>query len=220
MATWAKAAISSILGWAVLGAMLFFPAGTIHYWQGWAFCAAMFAGSILILPSLLRDRDLLERRMNLKETDPGHMAVQIIAMLALTFAIGFSAVDYSQGWSHVPTALNIVGDVLVFGAFYVQFLVLRENRYASATIKIVDGQHVISTGIYAHIRHPWYVNLMLLSLGAPLALGSWWGLLNAIPMLVTLIWRLRSEEHFLIEQLPGYDAYIETVRWRLLPGVY
>lgn len=220
MATKFKAAIGGIVGWTALGAIIFFPAGTINYWQAWGLIAAMAAGSALITPVLLRDLDLLERRMNIRESDPGHMAVQIIAMLALTFATGFSAVDWGQGWSHVPVGLNILGDILVFGAFVVQFLVLRENRYASATIHIAEGQHVISTGIYAHVRHPWYINLMLLSIGAPLALGSWWGLLNVIPMLATLIWRLRSEEDFLIEHLSGYSAYMKKVRWRLLPGVF
>ena len=97
---------------------------------------------------------------------------------------------------------------------------LKENRFASATIEIAPDQRVISSGIYAYIRHPWYVGLLLLYIGLPLALGSYWALLVDLPMLASILWRIKTEERFLIDNLPGYSDYLAKVRWRLLPGVF
>jgi protein-S-isoprenylcysteine O-methyltransferase Ste14 len=104
--------------------------------------------------------------------------------------------------------------------FYLIFLVFKENTFASSTIEIATGQRVISTGPYAVVRHPMYTGGLLYLLAMPLALGSWWGLVAAAGFVPVLAWRLLDEERFLSRNLPGYDVYCATIRWRLIPGIF
>jgi protein-S-isoprenylcysteine O-methyltransferase Ste14 len=100
------------------------------------------------------------------------------------------------------------------------FFVVKENSYAASTIQIAEGQKVISTGPYSVVRHPMYAGALLLLIGMPLALGSWYGLLGILLVLPVLIWRLLDEERFLCRNLPGYSEYAAKVRWRLLPRLF
>jgi protein-S-isoprenylcysteine O-methyltransferase Ste14 len=120
----------------------------------------------------------------------------------------------------VPLPVAILGYVLTALGFYITFLVYKENPFASATIKVTGDQRVISTGLYAVVRHPMYAGGLLYLLGTPLALGSYWGLLALAAMSPFLLWRLFDEERFLSKNLPGYAEYCAKVRWRLVPGVF
>ena len=215
-----KAMIQGTIASAVAWAMIFVGAGTLEYWQGWALLAVSVIGSIPISSVLLRDRELLQRRMNIKEREAGHMALQILLILCFVASISISLTDYRRAFSAVPVPVNAIGDLSVAAGFLTFYAVLRLNRFASATIEVAQDQRVISTGIYAYVRHPWYIGLILLFVGMPLALGSYWGLLVLLPILAMLVWRLLSEEHYLTEHLVGYSDYLEKVRWRLLPGVF
>jgi protein-S-isoprenylcysteine O-methyltransferase Ste14 len=150
-------------------------------------------------------------------------ATQKVAMvLAIAGFIGLvagSALDHRFGWSSVPP-VSIVGDGLVALGFLLVFVVLRQNRYAAATVQVADGQTVVATGPYAVDRHPMYAGALPLLVGTPLALGSWWGLLALIIFVPALIWRLLDEERFLHRNLPGYTDYSQRVRWRLIPGIF
>jgi protein-S-isoprenylcysteine O-methyltransferase Ste14 len=130
------------------------------------------------------------------------------------------ALDHRLVWSKLPLCAVITGDILTAVSFYIMFLVFRENSFASATIEIAEDQKVISTGLYAFVRHPMYAGGSLLFIGTPLALGSCWGLLAFSIVLPALIWRLLDEENFLAKNLPGYVDYCAKVRWRLIPGVF
>lgn len=212
--------LRGLLGVLVAWAIIFYGAASISYWQGWLFFAVVVAGGALVSTVVRHDPELLKRRMNFRERSAGHMAAQIVAIASLLFIFGFSPFDHRIGWSHVPAAVSIIGAIIAALAFVTQFLVLRENRFASATIEISEGQHVVSTGIYAYIRHPWYLGLIFLALGAALTLGSFWALLALVPLLATLVWRLRDEETFLMAHLTGYSEYMILVRYRLIPGIY
>jgi protein-S-isoprenylcysteine O-methyltransferase Ste14 len=131
-----------------------------------------------------------------------------------------SAVDYRLGGSQVPSAVVILGDVLIIIAYLGIYFVFRENSYGAATIQIAEGQKVISTGPYAVIRHPMYSWALLMLLGIPLALGSWFGLLMLVPAVAGIVWRLQDEERFLAKNLPGYSEYRRKVQYRLLPFVW
>jgi protein-S-isoprenylcysteine O-methyltransferase Ste14 len=129
--------------------------------------------------------------------------------------------DHRFRWSPgVPAFLSLFGDALAVLGVVVYFLVIKENRYAASTIEVVEGQTVVSTGPYAIVRHPMYSGAILVLLGAPLALGSWWGLLFAPLFIAWFAWRLLDEERFLRLNLPGYDAYMRAVRYRLVPHVW
>lgn len=217
----------AILGFLFLvGAMalcLFCAAGTIRYWQGWAYLAVFFGSSLLISVYLFRhDRALLERRMSacpFAEQRTSQKIIMFIVSLGFIALLVLPALDFREGWSHPPVAAQIIGDILVALGFYLTFLVYRANSFTSATIQIWQGQTVISTGPYALVRHPMYAGGLLIFFGTPLALGSYWGLLAPLALLPILIWRLIDEEKFLAQNLPGYTDYQQKVRWRLLPGI-
>jgi protein-S-isoprenylcysteine O-methyltransferase Ste14 len=120
----------------------------------------------------------------------------------------------------VPDWLVLVGDALVALSFYGFFLTLRQNAFAAATVRVESDQPVISTGLYAIVRHPMYTAALALFLGTPFALASWWGLVPAALLLAALVWRLLDEESYLARSLPGYTDYQRRVRTRLVPGIW
>jgi protein-S-isoprenylcysteine O-methyltransferase Ste14 len=130
------------------------------------------------------------------------------------------ALDHRLHWSTVPLYGAIAGDVLVALGFLVVFFVYRENSFASATIEIYFGQKVVSTGLYALVRHPMYMGAIFLLVGMPLALGSWWGLVVYLLFIPALIWRILDEEKFLTMHLPGYADYKNKVKCRLMPFIW
>jgi len=207
----------------VLGLLLFVPAGSFHYWQAWVYLT-LFALSAGVITRYLMKRDptLLARRMRggpFAEKEPSQRLIMLVVSLAYVAMFLVSALDHRFRWSQVPLVATVAGDVLVVAGFYIEFLVFRENTFASATIEVGKGQTVISTGPYALVRHPMYGGGLLMLLGTPLALGSWWGFLAYIPMVPALIWRLLDEERLLAKELPGYPEYCAIVRWRLIPGL-
>ena len=131
-----------------------------------------------------------------------------------------SALDHRFGWSTVPTAVVVVGNVLVLVGLAVAELVVIQNNYAAATITVEKDQPVVSTGLYGLVRHPMYVGALILIVGMPLALGSYWGLLTIIPGVLIFVARITDEEKALRQDLAGYDEYIEKVHYRLVPGVW
>jgi len=144
----------------------------------------------------------------------------LFASIGFIALLVMPALDYRFGWSRVPIALVALGDVLVGTGFYIIFLVYCENTFASAIIEIAEDQKVISTGPYAIVRHPMYAGGLLLLLGMPFALGSYWGLLVLVAMMPFLLWRLYDEEKVLSKHLSGYVEYKRKVPSRLIPGVF
>ena len=130
------------------------------------------------------------------------------------------ALDHRLAWSRMPPYVALAGDVLVALGFLAILLVFKENTFSSATIELTPNQKLISTGPYALVRHPMYSGALVMLLGIPIALGSWWGLLVIVAMMPALIWRLFDEEKFLARNLPGYAQYQHEVRYRLIPLVW
>jgi len=206
------------------GVLLFLPAGTFDYWQAWVFIAVFVVGTMIPTIYLaVKYPDALDRR-----TRPGPLAesrtVQkliYIAIIATTVAAGVvSALDHRFGWSTVPTAVVVLGDVLVLAGLAIAEIVVIQNNYAASTISVEAEQPVVSTGLYGIVRHPMYVGALVVTVGMPLALGSYWGLLTLIPGVLAFAARITDEEKFLREELTGYDAYTEKVHYRLVPGVW
>ena len=198
--------------------MLFAPAWTLHFWQAWLYLA-IFGGSSLLITVHLWERDpaLLKRRVNAgptAEKQTTQKLIQAFASLAFIGILILPSLDRRSSWSHVPLAFVLAGDVLAALGFWIVFLVYRENSFASATIAVAPGHTVISTGPYAIVRHPMYSGALVMLLGTPLALGSWWGLLMFPPMLLVIVLRLLDEERFLRKSLAGYSAYCGARRPR------
>jgi len=208
----------------VMVALLFIPAGTLDYWQAWTFLAVYFVSSLAITLYLIKnDPKLLERRMSAGPTAEKETTQKIIMLFASLGFIGliiFPALDHRFAWSQVPPYAALAGDVLVVLGWLAIFFVFKENTFTSATIELAPDQKVISTGPYAFVRHPMYTGGIVMLLGVPIALGSWWGLLVIVGMMPALIWRLFDEEKFLARNLQGYVEYQKKVQYRLIPLIW
>jgi protein-S-isoprenylcysteine O-methyltransferase Ste14 len=219
-----KAWLSLAVLAVVMGLLLFVPAGTLRYWQGWVYLAIFTGTSALTTLDLMRrDPALLERRMRggpTAEKRPAQKIIMLATSIGFVALLVVPALDFRFGWSAVPLAGVLVGDALVVIGFFFIALVYRENTFTSATIEVAADQKVISTGPYAIVRHPMYASGSLYLVGTPLALGSYWGLLVFAAMLPFLLWRLLDEERLLAQDLPGYVEYQQRVRYRLIPFVW
>jgi protein-S-isoprenylcysteine O-methyltransferase Ste14 len=219
-----KAFSSLLFLLVVLAALLFVPAGTLDYWQGWTFLAVYFALSLAITLYLMKkDPQLLARRLRggpTAEKEPAQKIIMAVASLGFIGLIVVPALDRRFGWSQMRPALVLAGDLLVLLGWLAIFRVFRENSFTSATIELAPDQTVISTGPYALVRHPMYAGALVMLLGIPIALGSWWGVLVLAATMPALLWRLLDEEKFLARNLPGYPQYQASVRYRLIPRVW
>jgi protein-S-isoprenylcysteine O-methyltransferase Ste14 len=208
----------------LLAVFVFLPAGTLDYWEGWLFGAVFIACSLAITLHLaINDPRLLVRRMRMgprAETERAQKTIVFAALLTFAALPILSATDHRLGWSTVPPALVLVGDMLIVLAYIGFFFVFRANPYGAATVQVAEGQTVISTGPYAVVRHPMYSCALLLILAMPLALGSLWGLLLAVPAFAGLVARLLDEERYLAANLAGYTDYMRKVRYRLIPPMW
>jgi protein-S-isoprenylcysteine O-methyltransferase Ste14 len=208
----------------VMASLLFVAAGTLHYWQAWLFLAVYFAASLAITLYLVRkDPALLERRMSggpFAEKERAQRTIMFVTSVGFIALLVEPALDRRFGWSDLPAYFVLAGDLLMLLGWLGIYFVFRENSFASATIESAADQRVISTGPYAWVRHPMYAMALLMLLGIPLALGSWWGALIVIAIVPALVWRLTDEERFLLRNLPGYPEYRGRVRYRLLPFIW
>jgi len=154
------------------------------------------------------------------EKEKSQKIIVTIAFLSLAVAALIPALDHRFGWSDAPTSIVILGDALIALSYIGFYFVFKENTYGAATIRVEENQKVISTGPYAIVRHPMYTASLILMLGIPLALGSWWGFLAFVPGVPALVWRILDEERLLKRDLPGYVEYTQRVRFRLIPGLF
>lgn len=206
------------------GVLLFLPAGTFDYWQAWVFIAVFVVATMVPTVYLaVRIPDAFRRRTHggpLAESRTVQKLLMVGVMLTAVAAAVLSALDHRFGWSAVPTALVVVGDVLVIGGLAMAQIVVVQNNYAAAVIAVEAQQPVVTTGLYGIVRHPMYVGALIMMVGMPLALASYWGLLTIIPGALVFVARITDEEKALRQQLDGYDEYMRKVHYRLLPGVW
>jgi protein-S-isoprenylcysteine O-methyltransferase Ste14 len=216
--------MTSAIGLVAFILMVFVPAGTFDYWRGWAFIA-VFAAATLI-PSVylaVNNPDALRRRMQAgpgAESRPLQKVIIAVAFVSVVSMIVVSALDFRFGWSAVPAAVSVLGLVLVAAGLTVAMLVTIQNGYAAANITVETGQQLSSTGWYGFVRHPMYFGNVILMVGVPLALGSYWGLLTLLVGLAVLALRINDEEALLKQDLAGYREYMDKVHYRLMPYVW
>jgi protein-S-isoprenylcysteine O-methyltransferase Ste14 len=209
---------------AVFGVLLFLPAGTLNYWQGWLFIAVFaIAAAVSIVYMGATNPAALQRRMHggpAAETRPVQKIVVAGLVLLLAAMMVVSALDHRFGWSPVPAVVCVLGEVLVVIGLGMAMLVVVQNNYASANITVETDQKVVSTGLYGLVRHPMYFGSLIMMVGIPLALGSYWGLVLTLPCLAVFGIRILDEETMLKQELDGYNEYTQAVRYRLLPYVW
>ncbi len=201
--------------------LLFVPAWTFDYWQAWVYLGVIFIPfTCAVIFLLITDPALIERRMHTQESQPQQKWVVLLTVIWFLMIFVFPGLDHRFGWSRVAAGIVLGTDGLVFVGYLLIFLVLRENSYASRVVEVEQGQKVISSGPYAIVRHPMYVGTLVMFLLTPLALGSRWGLIVALPLIPAITARIANEEKVLAAELPDYPGYMQKVRYRLLPGVW
>lgn len=216
-----EALIKFICGLLLVGLLIFLPAGTINYTYGWLLIGLLFgpmltAGFVM----LFKSPDFLRKRLDAKEKQTAQKGV--VAFSGLMFVVGFvvAGLDFRFGWSTMPTWVIITASVLFLIAYALYAEVMRENAYLSRTIKVEEGQTVVDTGLYGIVRHPMYAVTVLLFLMIPLVLGSWYALIAFAFYPAIIVVRLKDEEALLTKELPGYAAYKQKVKYRIIPFLW
>ena len=216
-----NAAVKFIMGLAVVGALLFIPAGTFNYPNAWLFMALLFIPMIILgLVLYFKAPELLKKRMNSteKESEQKH----IVSLSALLFLAGFivCALDFRFGWTRLPFWVTIAASVLLLISYGLYCEVMRENAYLSRTVEVQENQKVIDTGLYGIVRHPMYFAVTLLFLSFPLVLGSGVGFVIFLFQPFVLVRRIKNEEAVLEKGLEGYAEYKKKVKYRLIPFIW
>ena len=210
-----------IMGLLLVGALLFVPAGTLSYVNGWLFIGLLFV-PMLILGAVLfiKSPELLKKRLDAKEKENTQKGV--VALSALLFLAGFivAGLDHRFGWTQVPRWCVILSSVILLVSYALYAEVMRENAYLSRTIKVQEDQKVIDKGLYSIVRHPMYAVTIWLFLSIPVILGSWWALLCFLPYVAVIVIRITNEEKVLEAGLEGYSDYKKRVKYRLFPFIW
>ena len=210
-----------IFGLLLIGAVLFWPAGSFNYPYGWLFIALLFIPMIPMgIVMLIKAPKLLKKRLDAKEKLGGQKSIIALSGLMFLSAFIFSALDFRFGWSSVPLWLVIVSSVLFLIGYLGYMEVMRENEYLARTIKVEEGQRVIDTGLYGIVRHPMYLATLFMFLPMPLILGSLWGLIPISLYIPLISARIIGEEKLLKKELLGYGDYTKKVKYRLIPFVW
>ena len=210
-----------LIGLIIICILLFVPAGTINYQNGWLFIALLFipmfiAGIIMFIMA----PDLLRRRLNAKEEEEEQKLVLLLSGIMFLLAFILAGLNFRFGWFKLPAIAIIMASIIFLIAYAMYAEVLRENEYLSRTVEVSENQKVVDTGLYGLVRHPMYTSTIFLFLSMPLVLDS---ILSFIVMLIyptIIIFRIRNEEKVLEKDLDGYKEYKEKVKYKLFPYLW
>lgn len=209
---------------AIMGILIFMPAWTANYLQAWLYLLTFAVSTALITIYLFKnDPNLLKRRLNAGSTaekEKSQKTIQSMASVFFCLIYIIAGFDYRFRWSNISIYISLLANIFVILGFFIVFLVFKENSYTSAIIEVDKDQKVISTGMYAIVRHPMYSGAILMLVFSAVALGSYWALLSVIALTLTIIARLLHEEKFLSKNLSGYEEYCEKVKYRLIPFIW
>ena len=208
-------------GLALVGLLLFLPAGTLAYTKGWLLIGLLFVPMLIAgFVMFLKSPEFLAKRLDVKEKQGTQKGV--VAASGLMFLAGFvvAGLDFRFGWSDVPAWVVVFAAVLFLVAYVLYAEVMRENAYLSRTIRVEAGQKVVDTGLYGIVRHPMYMATILLFLMIPVVLGSWYALIVFGVYPAIIIIRLKDEEKLLTRELPGYAEYKIKVPYRIIPYIW
>lgn len=216
-----NALIKFTCGLVMVGLLIFLPAGTLRYANGWLLMGLLFVPMLIAgFVMFFKSPDFLAKRLDAKEKQATQKGV--VALSGLMFIAGFvvAGLDFRFGWSQMSMTVTAVASILFLIAYLLYAEVMRENAYLSRTIKVEEGQKVVDTGLYGIVRHPMYLATILLFLMMPIVLGSWYALIVFALYPAIIIVRLKDEEDLLTRELPGYAAYKQKVKYRILPFIW
>ena len=216
-----SALVKFIAGVVLVGVLVFLPAGTLAFFNGWLFMGILFVPMFIAgIVMMLKNPKLLKSRLDAKEKQSDQSLV--VKLSGLMFLVGFivAGLNFRFGWLVLPKTVSIVAAVVFLAAYVLYAEVLRENTYLSRTIEVQENQKVIDTGLYGVVRHPMYSATLLLFLSMPLVLGSVYSLLIFLAYPFIIAKRIKGEEEFLEKELEGYSEYKQKVKYRLIPFVW
>ena len=210
-----------LIGLIIICILLFIPAGTLDYPNGWLFIALLFipmffAGIIM----LFKSPDLLRRRLNAKESEDEQKTVILVSGIIFLLAFILAGLNFRFGWFHLPTVVIIISSVIFLIAYIMYAEVLRENEYLSRTVEVSENQKVVDSGLYGLVRHPMYTSTIFLFLSMPLVLDSIFSFIVMLVYPIIIIFRIRNEEKVLENELIGYKEYKEKVKYKLIPYLW
>jgi len=210
-----------MLGVVLIGLILFIPANTLRYWNGWLFMGLLFVPMFIAgIIMMIKSPELLRKRLNAKEKESEQKIV--VKLSGLMFLVGFiiAGLNYRYNWILLPNYVVIISSIIFIIAYIIYAEVLRENAYLSRTIEVQENQKVIDTGLYGIVRHPMYAATLLLFLSMPLVLGS------VISFVIFLVYpfiiskRIKNEEEVLEKELKGYIEYKKKVKYKMIPYIW
>ncbi len=216
-----QAIIKVALGIVFVALLIFLPAGTLAFWQGWILMALLFVPMLFVGACLMiKSPERLRHRLNAKEQQKEQAFV--VKMSGVMFVAGFvvAGLDFRFDWSRLPVPVPIVAVLLFCFAYLLYGEVIRENQYLSRTIEVQEEQKVVTTGLYSLVRHPMYAATVLMFLSVPLILCSLYSFVIFLAYPFLIVKRIKHEEAFLLKKLAGYDAYTEKVKYRLVPFLW
>ena len=210
-----------LIGLIIICMLLFIPAGTLDYPNGWLFIALLFipmlfAGIIMIFKS----PDLLRRRLNAKENEDEQKTVILISGIIFLLAFILAGLNFRFGWFNLPSIVVIIASVIFLLAYIMYAEVLRENEYLSRTVEVSENQKVVDSGLYGIVRHPMYTSTIFLFLSMPLVLDSIFSFIVMLVYPIMIMFRIRNEERVLENELIGYEEYKEKVKYKLIPYLW
>ena len=216
-----QAIIKIVLGIFIVGLLIFVPANTINFWNGWLFMGLLFIPVFIAgIVMMIKTPDLLKRRLDFKEKQ-GEQKV-VVALSGLMFIAGFiiAGLNFRYSWIQIPNIVVIISSIVFLLSYVLYAEVLRENKYLSRTIRVEKNQKIIDTGLYGIVRHPMYFSTIFLFLSMPLILGS------IISFVIFLIYpfiiakRIKNEEEVLEKDLVGYSDYKNKVKYKMIPFIW
>ena len=209
------------IGLGAIATLLFAPAGTFAFPGAWRLLMLLFIPMIIMgVALLIWAPETLSRRLRSKEERVKQKGV--VALSGLLFVASFilAGLDFRFGWSSLPNWALWTSGIVFLLSYGMYAEVMRENEWLSRSIEVMEGQKVVSTGLYGIVRHPMYTATILMFLAMPLVMGSWWAFLVMIPYVLAIVTRIKDEETLLTKELEGYQEYKEKVRWKLIPYIW
>ena len=206
---------------AVFGALLFIPAGSFAFWQGWAYLNICFVSGLFAFVYFYKhDPELIRRRTMFKEKVREQKRIMALVYVIWPIVFSLPGLDHRYGWSRLPLWLTVLAQAVVLAGYWMTFWVAKVNRFAARTIQVEPDQTVVSTGPYSVVRHPMYLGMCLIWLFTPLALSSYITLPAFALFIPLIILRLLNEEKVLCQELPGYPEYCSHTHYHLVPYVW
>lgn len=210
-----------LFGLILMALLLFLPAGSLYFWQGWILLGILFipmfvAGLIL----MKKNPELLKKRLNAKEEEKDQKIVILLSGLMFLAAFVVAGLNFRFGWIVMPMWVSYVSAAVFLAAYALYAEVLRENEYLSRTIEVQEDQKVVDTGLYGVVRHPMYMTTLLLFLAMPMVLGSVISFAIMLVYIPIIVMRIRNEEKVLAKGLPGYEEYMKKIKYRLIPFIW